>query len=288
MRGLVLLIAFTPLGVVSAQPPDLWPLDFEPIPAPCPCPPPAVRSAASPSVSRYATEHGDRVNVVLRWNALALNAIKAERTPPPLAARHLAVMHLAMYDACSPGRRTHQPFHVRVVGPAEASSESAVAAAAWRVLRTIYPKQAGTFDDALDELPDLEGLDEGVRWGRRSPTGSWPARRGLASARRTTGRERRPGAGPTPPAYKSPLLPGWGKAPLFALRSAEAVRPPEPPALNSLSCGRLPRVKALGSVDSRPAADQTEIANFWADGEGTVTLPGQLNRLAATVARTGA
>ena len=32
-------------------------------------------------------------------------------------------------------------------------------------------------------------------------------------------------------------------------------------------------------------ADQTEIANFWADGEGTVTPPGHWNRIAATVAR---
>ncbi len=283
MRGLVLSLAIVSAAPVLAQPPVLWPLECEPIPCPCPSP------ATSRSISRYATETGERVNVVLRWNDLALQAIRADKTSPPLAARHLAVMHLAMYDAVSPGRRAHEPFHVRVAGPADASSESAVAAAAWRVLKTIYPQYGDTFDDALNELPDLDGLDEGVRWGRK--VADWV----LAwrnDDRTTAPSDYRPKAepghwSPTPPAYKSPLLPTWGKAPLFALKSAESVRPPEPPALTSPEfAAAFHEVKALGSVNSRARTEeQTEIAKFWADGEGTVTPPGHWNRIAAAVAR---
>ncbi|HVK11712.1 MAG TPA: phosphatase PAP2 family protein [Gemmataceae bacterium] len=283
MRGLVVPLALAVATPALAQPPVFWPAEVEP--GPCGRPP----TAGSRSTSRYATEAGDRVNVVLRWNDLALRAIRADKTPPPLAARHLAVMHLAMYDAVSPGRRTHEPFHVRTAGPADASSESAVAAAAWRVLKTIYPQYADTFDDALNELPDLEGLDEGVRWGRK--VADWViAWRASDLTPAPSVYTPRPGPGrwaPTPPGYKSPLLPSWGKAPLFALKSAEAVRPPEPPALTSPEfAAAFRQVQALGSRDSRMrTAEQTEIAKFWADGEGTVTPPGHWNRIAAAVAR---
>src|SRR5262249_35363339 len=44
-------------------------------------------------------------------------------------------------------------------------------------------------------------------------------------------------------------------------------------------------VKQLGSVRSTMrTAEQTEIARFWADDEGTVTPPGHWNRIAQTVA----
>ena len=38
-------------------------------------------------------------NSVLQWNSVALDAIRADRTPPPLAARNLAMMHIAIADA---------------------------------------------------------------------------------------------------------------------------------------------------------------------------------------------
>jgi hypothetical protein len=285
MRGIVLLLALGSSALVSAQPPDDWPpiVVLLPDPVDCPCPPP--RSATS----RYRQDVPAEDNVVLRWNAIALTAIKAEKTPPPLAARHLAVMHLAMYDAVSPGRRTHQPFVVRSPGSVYASSESAVAAAAYRTLKAIYPQQSRIFDEELDSLPDEPGMVEGVKWGKAV------ADRVLAwrADDLTVGSSdyvSKPDIGrwtPTPPGYRAPLLPGWGKAKLFALLSADSVRPPEPPALDSPGYKTAyHEVKALGSTDSRTrTADQTEIAKFWADGEGTVTPPGHWNRIAATVAR---
>src|SRR5207249_5447352 len=45
-------------------------------------------------------------------------------------------------------------------------------------------------------------------------------------------------------------------------------------------------VKALGRIDSPTrTADQTQIANFWADGAGTATPPGHWNVIAQDVAR---
>ncbi|PYQ36687.1 MAG: hypothetical protein DMF55_03955, partial [Acidobacteria bacterium] len=42
---------------------------------------------------------GVRADVVIDWNNAALAAIKVDRTPPPKAARALAILHVAIYDA---------------------------------------------------------------------------------------------------------------------------------------------------------------------------------------------
>ena len=39
--------------------------------------------------------------LALQWNQLTLDAIKITNTSPPLAARALAMVHTAMYDAWS-------------------------------------------------------------------------------------------------------------------------------------------------------------------------------------------
>src|SRR6266571_4664790 len=38
-------------------------------------------------------------DVVTDWNAAALNVIRANRTPPPIASRALAILHASIYDA---------------------------------------------------------------------------------------------------------------------------------------------------------------------------------------------
>ena len=95
---------------------------------------------------------------MLQWNAAALAAIRAERTPPPLAARHLAVIHLAMYDALNGVTRTHQPFAITVTAPAGASAEAAASAAAHHAITVTFPRYAVDFDavlvDSLAAIPD--------------------------------------------------------------------------------------------------------------------------------------
>src|SRR5204863_3467243 len=68
-------------------------------------------------------------DMVLRWNEVALQAIRTEKTPPPIAARNLAIMHLAIYDAVMAIERTHEPCLVDASAPAGASAEAAATAA---------------------------------------------------------------------------------------------------------------------------------------------------------------
>ena len=49
-------------------------------------------------------------DVVTDWNALALQAIQATNTPPPAAARVLAMTQLAIFDAVNAVDQTYQPY----------------------------------------------------------------------------------------------------------------------------------------------------------------------------------
>ncbi len=63
-------------------------------------------------------------------------------------------------------------------------------------------------------------------------------------------------------------------------------RPQEPPALDSEAYATtFLNVRTIGSATSTVRTkEQTEIAQFWADGVGTVTPPGHWNRIAQSVA----
>src|SRR6266542_37684 len=87
-----------------------------------------------------------RADVVTDWNTAALNAIRANRTPPPKASRSLAILHASIYDAVNGISRTHQPYLVPSTVPAGAAKEAAASAAAHKVLTALYPANAPAFD----------------------------------------------------------------------------------------------------------------------------------------------
>src|SRR5206468_10936657 len=86
-------------------------------------------------------------DVVTDWNAAALNVIRANGTPPPIASRALAILHASIYDAVNGIDRTHEAYFVQSAAPASASKEAAASAAAHKVLVTLFPINAPSFDD---------------------------------------------------------------------------------------------------------------------------------------------
>src|SRR5438477_6107635 len=85
-------------------------------------------------------------DVVTDWNKAALDAIRADRTPPPWASRNLAILHAAIYDAVNGISRAHKAYFVQSAVPASASKEGAASAAAHAVLISLYPAKAADFD----------------------------------------------------------------------------------------------------------------------------------------------
>jgi membrane-associated phospholipid phosphatase len=234
-----------------------------------------------------------RRDPVLRWNDVTLEAIRAAHTPPPLAARNLAMVHVAVYDAVNAIYRTHRVYRVQADPAPGSSPEAAAASAAYHVLAALYPRQREAFDAALRsslaELPGDKSRDDGVDLGRfvAGQVVAW--RRDDGSDRPGAHRPRvRPGLWrPTPAAFRDALLPGWGDVTPFAIRKGTQYCPYGPPEMTSKAyTAAFREVKLLGGRHSTArTADQTQIAYFWADGDGTVTPPGHWNQIAQAVAR---
>jgi hypothetical protein len=246
-----------------------------------------------PSQQKNTDVPATKPDVVLRWNEAALETIKADRTPPPLAARNLAIVHIAVYDAVNAIERTHKPFRVEMNAPANTSAEVAAAVAAHRALVALYPKQGEHFDKLLDQC--LKEVPAGAARTNGSTLGvavadkvlAWRADDGAnRKGQHTAGTA--PGVWkPTPPGLKPALLPQWASVTPFAVADASKFRPEAPPALDSDDyAAALKEVRALGGLKSTTrTVEQTLIAWFWADEEGSVTPPGHWNRIAQTVAR---
>jgi hypothetical protein len=92
---------------------------------------------------------GGCADVVLVWNEAALRAVREERTPPPRAARNLAMVHVAVHDAVNSVRRTHEAFRFEARPCGCTSVEAAAAVAAHRVLLELYPDQAECLNATL-------------------------------------------------------------------------------------------------------------------------------------------
>src|SRR5437764_4419596 len=108
-------------------------------------------------------------NVVTEWNNVALDAIRAGHTPPPIASRSLAILHVSIYDAVNGIDRTHEPYLVQSEVPASASREAAASAAAHEALVNLFPSAASSFDTLyvaiLATIPDGPHKVAGIVWG---------------------------------------------------------------------------------------------------------------------------
>ena len=231
-------------------------------------------------------------DVVTDWNIHALNAIRTNRTSPPIASRQLAVLHASIYDAVNGITRSHEVYRVRGNVPRSASIEAAAAAAARRVMVTYYPAFAATYDAAyqatIDDLGRLPDVRKGVVWGEQVAESMlvWRATDGWNAVVAPL-----PAVGPgdwvpTPPAFAPFLLPNWATVACFGMNAPAQFRPPGPPALDSVAYAEaFNEVKAMGAAtNSIRTADESQIALFWSDGAGTETPAGHWNTIARSVA----
>ncbi len=225
-----------------------------------------VLTALALAVAGAAPARTHDRSAVTRWIDVDLAEIAAHRTNPPRAARGLALLSVAIDDASGAPRK-----HRR----------AAVAGAATTVLAYLYPDRAEAFEAvAADERPRL-----GLEWGRRLGA------RAVAYAR-TDGSDAvwqgtvpvGPGLWvPTPPAFAPPLEPLAGTWRTWNISSGSRFRPGPPPAFGSKRYAR--ETREVYDVSRALTADQKRIADFWADGPGTVTPPGHWNAIALDLIR---
>ena len=54
---------------------------------------------------------------VLEWNSILLDSVRAQKTPPPYAARNMAIVHIAIFDAVNAIDGGYQGYATQRNGP---------------------------------------------------------------------------------------------------------------------------------------------------------------------------
>jgi hypothetical protein len=199
---------------------------------------------------------------VTSWIQLELDAIVSHRTNPPRAARALALVSRAMFEA------------------AEASTpagDAAVAGAASTVLTYLFPDETVRIDALAEAYRDRP-----ISFARGQQIGEHLVERGQTDGSDAIWMGTPPvGPGfwvPTPPAFVyPPLEPLAGTWRTWNLSSGSQFRPGPPPSYGSLRF--LTEMLEVYVVSKTLTAKQKQIADFWADGAGTVTPSGHWNAI---------
>src|ERR1700745_786257 len=87
-----------------------------------------------------------RADVVLDWNAIAVNTAIANGQFPITQARYAAIVQLAVFEAVNTITGDYQPYLGNIVAQPGASAEAAAVQAAYRVLITYFPNSASVLN----------------------------------------------------------------------------------------------------------------------------------------------
>jgi PAP2 superfamily len=219
---------------------------------------PLLLAGAAPVSAKPKPSQPASPEAAARWIEASLGSIASHRTNPPRAARALALVSVAMDEAASVRR----------------DRDEAVGSAAATVLAYLYPDEA-------DRYEALAGDERGRRIGARV------VRRGQRDGSDAVFTGSPPvGLGfwvPTPPAFAPALEPVAGTWRPWNLRSGSRFRPPPP--LRPGSRRYAAEMREVYAVLQSLTAEQRRIADFWADGPGTVTPPGHWNQIALDLVR---
>lgn len=232
-----------------------------------------------------------------RWMDLLYDTIQTEGFSPPVASRAIGCIAVAGYESVVPGMPDHRSLGRQLNEfPAMPAAPNAVMhwpssanAAMATVMREMFAGRANaiTAINALeaDIADDFDGavapavLTRSVTFGNSIGTAvaAWTAADGYADHNNAaytvpTG----PGLWePTPPAFAAnPLQPEWGRIrPMVLLFGSE--KPVLPPPAYSEAAGSPFRIEAEEVRDTvaNLTAEQTAIANFWADNPGATGTP---------------
>jgi hypothetical protein len=219
-------------------------------------------------------------NAVLEWNKEAVDAIRLSRNPPPLAALLYATYHVSIFDAVNGITRTHHGWLVNDPAPAGADMDAAIASAAYTVLTELF----------VSTNPRTLRIAYDNAWGRKVAVAVLAKRADSGYNKPIPGTYSSTEPGKwreTPPTFRPPLLPFWGKVTPFVMTSPSQFRAPPPETLGSKEYAE--ELAFVASHGARDDADRTEYQTmstpFWSDDLGTGTPPGHWNIIAEDIAR---
>ncbi|MEO6743535.1 MAG: vanadium-dependent haloperoxidase [Caldimonas sp.] len=213
-------------------------------------------------------------NAVSRWNEIASTTINQANattgTPEEINSNYafdLATLHVAMYDAVVAIAGGYTPFTVTPTATTGGASQDAAAiAAAYGVLKGLFPARTATYQPTYDSM--LAGIPNGSAKTLGVAVGAEVAA-GVLASRANDGRNTALApfvAGTAPGQFRGPAIVGRTSPFVrpFALTSAAQFRAPGPQALGSATyAADLNETKTLGAaVGSTRTAEQSTTALF--------------------------
>jgi hypothetical protein len=245
-------------------------------------------------------------DVVLEWNAIALDAVKndsllgasAKQNAPTRSSRALAIVQAAVFDAVNSIDGSYDPYLIDLQADPQASIPAAAAQAAHDTLVALFPDYQPTLDANLaadlTAIPPGTLRDEGVAVGQTVAADILAARSNDGSdvpMPYTPGDE--PGQWRPDPLHPGQKAVGslWGQVTPFAIKDPEDFHVAAPPDITSQAyADAYQEVKSLGgdgvTTPTTRTAEQTQIAIFWGyDGSpGLGTPPRLYNEIAEVIA----
>lgn len=225
-------------------------------------------------------------NLVADWNEAFTVCITKDSPPPALAARNLAMLHLAIYQADQTASKVKLSLEER---------ELAISSAAYAVSSYCFPSYRSILHQKMSQhLSQLKGGDgsqssQAIKIGKDAASSILNNRKNDGASTSThyipankPGSWHRTGSSNRPPE-----LPHWGNVHPFVLDSIEKFLPPPPPALNTPAYAEeWAEVRRMGGQKSRfRTKEQTLIARFWSDFSYTGTPPGHWNEITRNLSR---
>src|SRR5258706_6513814 len=77
-------------------------------------------------------------DLITDWNSVLLEAVRNESTSPPLAARNMAIVHAAVFDAVNAIDRIYDAYLLSLNPPPGASPAAIVIGAAYESITRLY------------------------------------------------------------------------------------------------------------------------------------------------------
>ena len=278
-----------------------------------------VATVGRPQPARAA----DGDNLVLVWNEETLEAIRNLTPAPTVAARALAIVHTAIYDAWAAydplavgtrlGAGLRQPQAERT----QANKDKAISFAAYTALVNLFPARQSFF---VQRMTDLGYVTDGSDTSNAFTVG-WTAAKAVLDYRQDDGSNQTSGyadpSGYTPvnswdqvlspdhwqplcvplpapgatdcPAQQKFATPHWRSVTPFGLTSAAQFRPDHGPAVTVLkgkpSDAFVKEVEQQLRFSAGLTDLQKVVSQYWEDGPRSETPPGHWNLIAQWVSR---
>lgn len=232
----------------------------------------AMPRGAVPPVTIVA----DKPNVVSYWNDVANQTVLASSTvnttpeeQRPTFFFDVASVHVAIYDAVVAIDGRYKPFAVKPKAPAAgASTEAAVSAAAYGVLKALFPNRSAQYQAAYEQrlaaMPDGQAKALGLALG--SEVAAEVVRLRATDGRMVALAPYVSGSAPGQfrAANPNPVFRHFPSIKPFALTSLSQFRPAPPPTLDSAAyAAAVNQTRSLGgTASSTRTAEQLEVARF--------------------------